>query len=193
MKRTVSLLIASIPVLLISAIPPEINAQAWITESGYVEFASEATMLSFKGTSNHLTGLIDLEKNLIDFYVDLNTLETGISRRDRDMRTQYLETDQYRYAEFTGSLRDGFNPNLEETQEVVATGQFTIHGVEREIEVSGTLTPLSSDSLRLEASWTVRLEDHNIDRPGVLFLELSEEQKVSISADLAPYVETEEN
>lgn len=55
--------------------------------------------------------------------------------------------------------------------------------MEREIEVDGTLTP-DGDSLLLKASWVVLLKDYNIDRPGVLFYELAEEQTVNISIEL---------
>lgn len=165
--------------------PDAATAQKFMAEEGYVEFVSRAPLLEFKGTSNHLTGLIDLDENLIDFFVDLNTLETGIRRRDRDMRSTYLKTDQFPFAEFTGQLLTGFDKDNPEEQQVVTRGMFTIHGVEREIEVEGTLEP-RQNGLKLNASFTVLLEDHNIDRPRVLFYELADEQVVNISILLEP-------
>lgn len=165
--------------------PDATSAQKFMAEEGYVEFVSRAPLLEFKGTSNNLTGLIDLDENLIDFYVDLNTLETGIRRRDRDMRSTYLKTDQFPFAEFTGELLTGFNKESSQEQQVKTRGMFTIHGVEREIEVEGTLQPRDG-GLKLNASFTVLLEDHNIDRPRVLFYELADEQVVNISILLEP-------
>jgi polyisoprenoid-binding protein YceI len=159
------------------------SAQQFKADNGYVEFVSTAPLLEFKGVSENLTGLIDLDTKMVDFYVDLNTLETGIRRRDRDMRNSYLETDKYPFAEFTGELISEFDPDLAETQKAKAKGVFKIHGVEREIEVEGTLTP-NGNSLLLEAGWVVLLEDYNIDRPRVLFYELAEEQTVNISIEL---------
>lgn len=155
------------------------QAQSYQADDGYVEFISTAPLLEFKGVSNHLNGLVDLDRNLLDFYVDLNTLETGIRRRDRDMRSSYLNTDQFPFAEFTGEIVTGFDSALEREQPVRAKGTFTIHGVEREMEVEGTLQS-SNNTLILKAGWVVRLEDHNIDRPRVLFYELAEEQRVNI-------------
>lgn len=156
------------------------QSQVFTGDDGYVEFISNAPLLEFKGTSNNLTGLIDFEENLIDFYVDLNTIDTGIQRRNRDMRNTYLETDTYPFAEFTGKLVQPFNQGNTEKQPVVVAGTFTIHGVSRMMEIEGTLN-MQNGGLKLEASWTVRLEDHEIDRPRVLFYELAEEQKVKIS------------
>jgi len=157
-----------------------VQAQSYMSEDGYVEFVSTAPLLEFKGKSDHLTGLIDLDENIIDFYVDLNTIDTGVERRNRDMRNTYLETEKFPFAEFTGDLLSSFNPENREKQDVRSSGKFKIHGVEREIEVVGTLEP-TNDGIKLEASWTVLLEDHNIDRPGILFYELAEEQTVNIS------------
>lgn len=156
------------------------QAQSYMSEDGYVEFVSTAPLLEFKGKSDHLTGLIDLDENLIDFYMDLNTIDTEVERRNRDMRNTYLETDKFPFAEFTGELLSSFDPENREKQDVLARGKFKIHGVEREIEVEGTLEP-SNDGIKLVASWVVLLEDHNIDRPGILFYELAEEQTVNIS------------
>lgn len=157
-----------------------IHAQSYMSESGYVEFVSTAPLLEFKGISNQLTGLIDMDKSLADFYVDLNTLDTGINLRNNHMRDSYLETDKYRFAEFTGNLTQGFDPSVKREQEVTVSGTFQIHGVERDIKVSGTLKPVES-GLQLDASWTMLLEDYNIDKPQVVFYELASEQTVNIS------------
>lgn len=159
----------------------DLEAQNYMTEEGYVEFKSSAPLLTFKGTSNHLTGLIDLDQNLVDFYVDLTTLDTGINLRNRHMRNNYLETDKFPFAEFTGSMNSIFDPELTDKQEVLVIGEFTIHGVTREMEIKGTLQRMNDD-IELNASWTVLLEDHNIDRPSVIFYELADEQEVTIKA-----------
>lgn len=160
-----------------------VTAQQYSADEGRVEFISRAPLLEFSGISNHLAGLVDLDQKMVDFYVDLNTLETGIRRRDRDMRNSYLETGKYPFAEFTGKLISEFDPKLTEVQNVTAEGIFSLHGVERQIRVDGTLEPTGND-LELNAEWTVLLEDYNIDRPRVLFYELSEEQIVKISIRL---------
>ncbi|MCC5941262.1 MAG: YceI family protein [Balneolaceae bacterium] len=156
------------------------KAQSFMADDGYVEFISTAPLLEFKGKSDHLTGFIDLDENLIDFYIDLNTIDTGIQRRNRDMRSTYLNTDKFPFAEFTGKLLTSFDADNQQKQAVKTSGIFSINGVEREIEVEGTLEP-QGDALKLEASWVILLEDFEIDRPRVLFYELAEEQTVNIS------------
>lgn len=174
-------------ILALSIITVEkINAQAFASDDGYVEFVSTAPMLEFKGKSDHLAGLVDLEKNLVDFYIDLNTLDTGINLRNNHMRDSYLETEKYPFAEFTGKIISDYSKLPQEAQEVTVSGIFNIHGVEREMEIKGKLTP-DGNGLKLDASWVVLLEDHNIDRPRVVFYELADEQTVNISIKLNPH------
>lgn len=163
------------------------NAQKYISTNGYVEFLSQAPLHQFKGKSSSLNGLINLDKNLIDFYVDLNTLKTGIAKRDTDMRNSYLDTEDHPFAEFTGALDAAkmVNPVPGKSEKVTATGMFSLHGVKRKITVEGTLTA-TENGLNLKATWPILLEDYNIERPGFLFYELADEQVISIDIQLYP-------
>jgi hypothetical protein len=154
----------------------------YYTGSGHAEFTSRVPLHSFTGKSDHLTGMIDLRDNVIDFYLDLNTLKTGIGRRDRDMyRT--LNVSDHPYAEFTGSLEPGFDSDSGDAQNVTATGVFTMSGVARDVRIEGQLTKTGS-GLLLEAEWIINIRDHDIDPPGILFYRVDEEMEVRIRADL---------
>ncbi|MCS4433046.1 YceI family protein [Aquiflexum gelatinilyticum] len=166
------------------AFPKIGNTQGFKTESGSVEFLSKASLNEFTGVSSSLNGLMDLDKNLLDFFVDLNTLKTGIGLRDRHMRENYLETKKFPFAEFTGKIETLPTLIKGQSREVLAKGKFKIHGVEREIEVPGKLTMISDNELKLEAQFKVLLSDYKIDIPTVVFYELSEEQVVTIQAVL---------
>lgn len=158
-----------------------VKGQEFRTESGKVIFLSQAPLSEFTGESKSLKGLIDFEKNLVDFYLDLNTLNTGISLRDKHMRENYLETEKFPFAEFTGKFES--LPKLSAAPEKVKViGKFKIHGVEREVAVIGLLTQRSNGSLELKADWIIRLDDYKIDLPKLVFYELAAEQKISIDA-----------
>ena len=161
------------------------EGQSFAAAEGYAEFVSNAPLLEFKGKSDHLHGLIDLDQNLVDFYIDLSTLDTGINLRNRHMRDSYLETDRCPFGEFTGELTSDFDPDLYEEQDVTVKGTFKMHCITREKEITGTIRP-SDDGLKVDASWSVLLDDYDIDRPRVVFYELADEQKVNISILLKP-------
>ncbi len=160
------------------------NAQRYQTEDGEVVFLSTAALNEFTGESSQLNGLLDMDSGLIDFYIDLNTLDTGIGLRDRHMRDNYLETKRFPFAEFSGSLEKPGPLEFNQPIEVEARGTFTIHGKEKAMEITGTLTRLSPSEIQLETGFQVKLGDFDIEIPKLMFYELSETQAVTINAIL---------
>lgn len=178
--KTLAILLAFFFILKVNSA----DAQSFITSTGEIIFTSKASKLTFNGSSKQLQGLIDFDKSLVDFYLDLASLKTGNRLRDKHMRDNYLEVSKYPFAEFTGSITSPFDLQSKASQEVIVEGEFTIHGVTKSISVSGSLQK-EGTNLLLNASWKVKLGDYNIGIPKLMFLELSETQDVSISATLS--------
>lgn len=173
--------------LLILVTSLTLQAQSFMTEKGKATFHSEVPLHTFSGTSEYLIGMINMETKVVDFYLDLTTLDSGIQKRDRDMR-ETLETDKYPFAEFYGKIISDLDLNSASIQEVVVKGSFKIHGIEKEKEFTGTLKT-TSKGLLLEANWILRLEDYNIEPPSLLFVKVDQEQKIEIEALLKPTTE----
>lgn len=160
------------------------TAQSYMTEEGRAVFHSEVPLHTFSGNSDNLTGLINLENKKVDFYIDLTTLQTGIKKRDRDMK-ETLETEKFPFAEFIGTLASDFNPDSAAEQTVSVEGEFKIHGVSREVTIDGTLQ-MKPEGLLVKANWVLRLEDYDIVPPSLLFVKVDQEQKIEIEALLEP-------
>lgn len=175
---------------LITCFNIEINGQSFYTENGTATFYSEIPLHTFSGSSEYLTGKIDLGNGIIDFYLDLTTLKTGIAKRDRDMR-ETLETDKYPFAEFYGELVTPFNPDSS-AQEVTVKGSFKIHGVKKDTSYTGTLE-MTPQGLKLSAKWVLELEDYNIEPPSLLFVKVDQEQRIEIDALLKKMDNNNEN
>lgn len=175
-------LLAVAAALLVGGYGP-VQAQAFKSERGHAAFTSSVPLHTFTGTSDHLVGRIDLASGSVDFFLDLATLDTGIRKRDKDMR-ETLETERYPFAEFFGTLA-GFDAASSAPQPVRVQGTFTLHGVSREVEIEGTLQR-TSDGLKVEAAWPVNLEDYDIVPPRLLIVKVDPVQQVRIEALLAP-------
>ena len=121
MRLAVSTL--SLVVLIVSG---RADAQAFRTDAGLAEFTSSVPLHTFTGISGRLAGRIDLGDGTVDFYVDLETLETGIGKRDRDMR-RALEADRWPFASFYGTLVSPFDSTSTELQPVRVRGMFSVH------------------------------------------------------------------
>lgn len=179
--KTMKLFLLFIPLLIFN---DALKAQTFITEEGKATFYSSVPLHTFSGVSNYLAGLVDLEKKVVDFYLDLSTLETGIKKRDRDM-LETLESEKYPFAEFYGTLTSDFNPDISTPQNAIVSGNFKIHGIQKEAEFSGTLE-MTAEGLVLKASWVLLLADYDIVPPSLLFVKVDQEQKIEIEALLKP-------
>lgn len=177
------------PILLaILFLPLSVFGQSYMTKSGHVEFDSSVPLHSFTGISDHLVGRISIPDSTVDFYVDVNTLETGIGKRDNDMLST-LEAEKYPFAEFFGKLTSEIDLNTKKPQNATVEGEFTVHGVSNQVTIEGTLQN-TNEGLLVKASWTLNMKDYNIKPPGILFYRVSEKIDISISATLTPNQQT---
>lgn len=171
------------PLIIILCCVSQSAGQEYMTESGHAEFESSVPLHSFTGKSDHLVGKITLNDSIVDFYLDVTTLKTGNGKRDKDM-LETLEAEEYPFAEFYGKLA-GYDSDANGTQAVTAEGEFTIHGVSRELSIDGTLEE-TDEGLQLSSSWMLNMEDYDIEPPGILFYRVSEEVNIQIEATLKP-------
>ena len=159
------------------------EAQTYMTKKGHVQFISHSTLENFTGKSDYLVGRVNLADSTVQFYIDLTTVSTGVKLRDEHMQEEYLETDKYPYAQFSGKITSPFDPASRDTQMVTVKGKFKVHNVSREITVNGKIK-ISPQKLFVHAAWPVKLGDYNITIPQVLFMKVSPVQAVSITTTM---------
>jgi polyisoprenoid-binding protein YceI len=164
-----------------------------------VTFTSKAPMETVVGKTGEIIGFIEVDPTAITnsakalFEVDLASLETGIGLRDNHMRKQYLEVGKYpkavfRLTEIKNAEMDTLKDNV--PINMTLTGDFTVHGVTKQIDVAATVTYLKNsektevrlpgDLLHVVASFDVYLSDHNIKRPQFIILKLDDLQKIHL-------------
>jgi polyisoprenoid-binding protein YceI len=172
-----------------------------------IQFTSQATLETVVGHTSDAAGHIAINMDSIlatkdaEFSVDLNSLDTGIGMRNNDMRKDFLETGKYPNATFKlTKFVSADKPTLAAGQPVhaVVEGDFTVHGKTKSYQIPVTLTFDSSSSsskmrlsgntgniLVIDGNWIIKLADHAITRPQMLFMRLAEEQHVAISIALS--------
>lgn len=157
-------------------------------EGNQVAFTSKVVALTFTGTTDKIDGFIYWEgdslfaaKGQLHFEVELASFDTGIGKRDRDMR-QVLDTDQWPKAVYKGAIAE--HTAVDSTgvaYRVKTKGILSLHGVDRAIEVPGTVVVEAGRS-KVEAAFTLKLADYHIEAPSLAaFIKVSEEIAVEVS------------
>ena len=149
-----------------------------------VRFTSKAMIEEFQGSTERIDGLISIntdslsedtggENTEVYFEVDLASLDTGISLRDRHMRNNYLETKEYPYAIFGGTITSATAVS-NDTFLVTIQGLLNIHGIGKKRSLTCEVNP-TDNRYRVGCSFQILLSDHNIRIPKVMFLKMNNE------------------
>jgi polyisoprenoid-binding protein YceI len=159
-----------------------------------VVFTSNATVETFDGKTHNMTGTLSLEPGTVGdsitvhLEVDLASLDTGKSLRNKHMREDHLETAKFPKAVFDGAtVLSPAGAKLEAGKGVAfqLEGTFALHGVSRRLrcDATATFTPQGKGgAIAFSAAFPVTLSDYAIKRPEFLFLKLAETQQVRVSA-----------
>ncbi|MFO7173010.1 MAG: YceI family protein [Bacillota bacterium] len=98
--------------------------------------------------------------------VDLRELRSDSARRDSRLRTQWLESDRYPWAEFTLAEPVPLPAADGQPAEVTIVGDLTVKEVKRRVTFTGTVTR-TGDSLRIQARAQVKMTDFGIEPPNI--------------------------
>lgn len=178
-------------VVVLALLVPPAHAGEWHVDTSHegnqVQFTSEVVSLRFDGVSQQIDGFIYWEGDALfaqngqfRFEVDMASFDTGIGKRDRDLRA-VLNTKKWPKASFTGTL----SPPAPDTSAAhsyvaLARGTFSLHGVERPVEVPAHVV-LDGAHAEIDARFALRLLDYQIEAPSLAaFIKVSEEVDVLV-------------
>ncbi len=157
------------------------SAQKAEVVSGQAVFNGSTPVERFSGLTESISGTLDFSTGEFSFTVDLRPLDTGNSRRDRNMHEDYLQTETYPYASYKGNIESIPDPDLIDEQEVVSEGTFTLKETEREKTVTGALRyDEDEQAWVITAVFEVLLTDFDISRPRFLFIRMRDEVELEV-------------
>jgi polyisoprenoid-binding protein YceI len=121
------------------------------------------------GRTPDVTGSLTLDGRAItavEISADLTTLQSDESRRDGQLRQQALETNSFPTATFslTQPIELDAVPTDGEVIQATATGDLTIHGVTKSVEIP-LEARLSGDVVTVTGSIDILFADYSISRP----------------------------
>jgi polyisoprenoid-binding protein YceI len=154
-------------------------------------FAGLSVASDAVGRTNEVEGTMSVDGETVGsatVTADLTTLESDEDRRDNAIRTRGLETDRYPEATFalTEPVRLPGPPQRGEDVSVTATGDLTLHGVTRSVDV-----PIdarwSGDTIDVVGTIPVLFADFDIEPPSVGgFVSVEDEGEIELQLRFIP-------
>lgn len=98
----------------------------------------------------------------------------------------YMESEKFPDAFFKGKINEKIDYTKDGEYKTTATGKVTIHGVEKERTLDGTLT-IKGGQITIETKFMVHVVDHNIKVPSLYVKNIAEDVIVKLNATLDPF------
>jgi len=184
MKKTSKLTFAVLLALFVCS--GTARAQIYMLESSNVRFFSDALIEDITATTTSAQGLVNVADKTFSFRVPIKTFEFAKDLMKEHFNENYMESEKYPYGTFKGSVVGNFDFTKNGVYEVTAEGILSIHGVEQKRSLPSKLF-VEGKVVRLESVFMVKLVDHDIEIPQIVFQNIAEEIEVTIKSDLVPY------
>lgn len=148
-------------------------------------FFSDTPLEDIEATNKKGMSLIDLSKKQIVFSFVIKDFDFENQLMEDHFNEKYLESEKYPKAQFSGQFERLPDLTQPGNHNVSVSGNLTIHGVTRPVQVSGTLS-MKNGIITAKAAFKVKLEDHRIKVPTVVIAKIAEVIDVDIAADYVP-------
>lgn len=151
--------------------------------NGNIRVFSSAPIEDIEAETNKVKAALDMETGDLLFIVPINTFVFDKSLMQKHFNEQYLESDKYPEARFTGKMvsvpQNGFA-----SAEVEILGELLIHGVKNYMETTAKLLK-KGDQIHCLSVFNVRLEDHAVKIPKMVIKNIAEVVKVTVTIDFS--------
>jgi polyisoprenoid-binding protein YceI len=161
-----------------------VNAQdKYFTRSGKVSFFSKAPMEDIEAHNTKGTSILDTKTGSFEFAVLMKAFEFEKELMMEHFNENYVESDKYPKSTFKGNIVDMSSVNFAKdgTYPVKVKGQFTLHGVTKDVTHDGTIE-VKGGKITGKSTFNILLEDYKIVIPPVVKDKISKSVKIDIIA-----------
>lgn len=158
--------------------------QKYFTKTGTLNF--EASVPAFepvKAENSTTTSILDISTGKVAVLALIKGFRFKNALMEEHFNENYIESDKYPKATFNGTIKDFSIGNLDSKKEFTASGDLTIHGKTKAIDVTIMLIK-KDDTFLLETQFSVAPGDFDIDIPGVVKEKISDKINISGSFEL---------
>ena len=159
----------------------------WKTDKGStISFFSEAPMEDIFAESEKFSGAINTKTNVLAVFVKVNTLQFENKLQQEHYNEKYMESDKFPKASFKGKIEGIDDWSKVGEYEVTAKGTLDIHGVPLERTIPVTIK-ITKNGFSATTKFKVKVEDHKVTVPELVFNKVAEEVEIKINANFIPH------
>lgn len=152
-----------------------------------ISFYSSAPLEDIEAKTSNGTSVITTSKNDFFFLVPIKSFTFKSSLMQEHFNENYLESDKYPDARFTGKVNEEIDWKKDGVYNVSVTGKLTVHGVEKNRTIQGTVT-IKGGVISITSKFDISCKEHGIKIPSMMSEKIAETVAVTVNGTYAPYV-----
>ncbi|MDF7813265.1 YceI family protein [Hymenobacter sp. YC55] len=166
---------------------PGLAQSKFLTRTGSISFFSATPIEDIEARNEQVGAAVDVQSGQIAFTVPMKGFQFPRSLMQEHFNENYVESDKYPKATFSGTLVNWTPAALPTTgpQTVQVEGDLTIHGVTKRVRVPGTLEK-QGNRLLVKSKFAVAPADYNIEIPALVRNQIAKSVDVTVNLACNP-------
>lgn len=152
-----------------------------IDKASRISFFSEAPLENIAAVTEKAASALDTGRHEMAFKVAIRTFEFKKQLMRDHFNENYMESDRFPHATFTGKINEPIDWDRDGTYSVTVEGTLDIHGVEKRYATAATIT-VKATTVTATAKFNVRVADHDVKIPRIVIKNIAEVVEVEVSA-----------
>ncbi len=148
-----------------------------------VSFFSDAPMEDIEATNSDAQGIVDFDSKNFLIKVPVKSFKFKSSLMEEHFNENYMESEKYPYTVFKGKIQGSYDLKKDGEYPVNAVGDLNLHGVSQQRTIPSVIVVKNGIST-FRSKFNIKLADHKIDIPTVVFQKIAEVVEVKLDGVL---------
>lgn len=158
----------------------------FVCKNAYISIYSEAPIEDITAETSTGTSVYNATSGDLAFSLNIISLKFKKPLMEEHFNDDYMESEKYPKATFKGKIQEPVDVTKDGTYPVTVNGVLEVHGVKQTRTIPGKVT-VSNGTVKMNAEFMVKCADHQIKIPKLVFHNIAESIKVTVSASYVPY------
>lgn len=159
-------------------------SQKYISRNGSVQFNASTPLETINPINNHVSSVFNSENGEIVFQMNMKSFKFEKSLMEIHFNEKYVESEKYPKSNFTGKIKNWNSDFLDgKNHHVIAVGTIMIHGIEKEIEVKGSIQK-NNNNITINSDFGLIISDFEIKIPKLVRDKISKKVEVKVNINL---------
>ena len=169
--------------LLLAALPAGAQTRFQFGSST-VTFFSSAPLEDIEAVNKGSRAVIDWDKRSFLIAIPIKSFQFHSGLMQEHFNENYLESDKYPECTFRGTFSGNVDLSRDGDYPVTADGDLTLHGVTKKRTIPATIK-VRNGQASVYSKFQIRIADHKISIPKMVFKKIAEVVDVTVNAQLA--------